>query len=110
MNKVKNSEKIVQLFNLMTKSVTFDSLLSLVDVEGIQVLIVTSTFLVDTLPFCGAGIGMAVTVSFIQTMNIVGWERAGTDAVDTLQVGVVVTDRVYTATDHRTVLGPQRTN
>lgn len=53
---------------------------------------------------------MAVTVSFIQTMNIVGWERAGTDAVDTLQVGVVVTDRVYTATDHRTVLGPQRTN
>lgn len=68
MNKVKNSEKTVQLFNLMTKSVTFDSLLSLVDVEGIHVLIVTSTFLVDTLPFCGAGIGMAVTVSFIQTI------------------------------------------
>lgn len=41
--------------------------------------------------------------------NIVGWERAGTDAVDTLQVGVVVTDSVYTATDHRAVLGSQRT-
>lgn len=74
------------------------------------VLIVTSTFLVDTLPFRGTGIRMAVTISFIQTMNIVGWERAGTDAVDTLQVGVVVTDSVYTATDHRAVLGSQRTN
>lgn len=32
------------------------------------VLIVTSTFLVDTLPFRGTGIRMAVTISFIQTI------------------------------------------
>lgn len=32
------------------------------------VLIVTSTFLVDTPPFRGTGIRMAVTISFIQTI------------------------------------------
>lgn len=52
----------------MTKSIKFDSLISLVDSVSIQVLIVTPTFLVDTLPFRGAGIRMAVTISFIQTI------------------------------------------
>lgn len=64
-NKVKNFEKIVQLFNLMMKFVIFDLLLLFVDVEGIYVLIVILIFLVDIFLFCGVGIGMVVIVFFI---------------------------------------------
>ena len=35
---------------------------------------------------------------------VVGWQRTGTYSIDTLKVGVMITDGVYTATDDCAIL------